>query len=298
MIPPMSEIVVRDATRADLAAIKKLLEASNQSGIEPITAVAEEKCFRPDASSDALTRLLYVDDSLEGLSTVSGRTLRMLAVHPRSREQGLGSRLLDDAERIIRAGRHPKVVVAAAAGNYLTPGVNRLDATTVTFLERRGYRSAGEDTVDMKVALSTPTPPPPLHPVPIRRCEHSDRERLYRFIADNFARAWAWEVDLAFSAGKPTCLVAERKREIVGFSGWELNNRGLGSFGPQGVVEHERGSGIGKRLLLDTLSEMSRAGHRMARIPWVSSVDYYRKSCGARVAAQYAQLSKSTEVAD
>src|SRR5438034_912056 len=80
--------------------------------------------------------------------------------------------------------------------------------------------------------------------------------------------------------------------EIAGFSTHEANNRGLGSFGPTGVRISARGRGLGRLLVAASLADLRRLGYHRAVIPWTAATEYYRKTCGARIAHQFVILRK------
>jgi predicted N-acetyltransferase YhbS len=92
----------------------------------------------------------------------------------------------------------------------------------------------------------------------------------------------------ASGASKPRAATfsAERDGEVVGFAAWDANNRGLGWFGPTGVVQSMRGRGLGRELLLATLSDMAER-YDQAVIPWTDALDFYAKSCGAKPAHRF-----------
>ena len=70
----------------------------------------------------------------------------------------------------------------------------------------------------------------------------------------------------------------------------DVNNRGLGFFGPTGVKTSLRGRGIGGRLVRASLTDLKRLGHRKAVIPWTDALDFYAKCCGAKPAHQFIAL--------
>src|SRR5258708_7302081 len=91
-------------------------------------------------------------DKLAGVAAVSGRWLRLLAVHPAARRRGAGGALLHEATarargwgaKMLRSGDQP--------GNYLAPGIDARDQTTIAWLERRGYVRAA-DYENLRVPL-------------------------------------------------------------------------------------------------------------------------------------------------
>lgn len=288
----MDGLTTRRAERRDEPLLSGVLERANASGIPATGTVIEEKLWGADAAAEPETIVVELSDTIAGFVTVSGSVIRLIAVDPERQGRGIGRRLLDLAMTRIATGSE-RVTVGGAAGNYLVPGVSTEDERTLEFFLQQGFTRDEEDAIDLIVSLPAPELSPSKGPVVVRRCDAQDRVRTLEFIEKRFARGWAWEVALGFDRDDPTCLIAIEEDRILGFSGWELNNRGLGTFGPQGVDPAARGRGIGRRLLLATLEQLAREGFPQARIPWVSSVEYYRKNCGARVAARYAQLSRA-----
>ena len=104
--------------------------------------VAEEKLFG-DAPVPSEATAALDDGRLIGLSVVSGRWLRVLAVAPDARGQGVGSALLAAAERRALMWGFSRLRAGDQPGNYLTPGVDARDTATLGWLERRGFQRVG-----------------------------------------------------------------------------------------------------------------------------------------------------------
>ena len=115
----------------------------------------------------------------------------------------------------------------------------------------------------------------------IRRAEPWDRFALRTFIEANFMPIWASEADMAFSGHPITGFVATMEGRIVGFAVYECSRRGF--FGPTGVREDLRGSGVGAALLLRCLEAMRDMGYAYAVIGGVGPQAFYEKACGAFV---------------
>jgi len=127
----------------------------------------------------------------------------------------------------------------------------------------------------------------------LRRVDGVD-ERLAAWIDLHFAPSW-W----SFEAGAGSAWVAERDGEIAGFAAFGA--RGLkfpwlrawrdrgdtGIFGPYGVAEAQRGSGIGEALLTAALCALRAAGYAFALIPAVA---------GERLIAAYVTRTRATVV--
>jgi len=115
----------------------------------------------------------------------------------------------------------------------------------------------------------------------IRRAEPWDRLRLREFVRSNFQELWAMEADRAFNHTPITCHLATHERSIVGFGVYESTRRGF--FGPTGVREDLRGSGLGAALLLACLESMREMGYGYAIIGGVGPAKFYEKVVGATI---------------
>jgi GNAT superfamily N-acetyltransferase len=264
------------ATRADLPRIAELFTRANDAPYD-FGIVAAEKCFGTGVSGDTEVR---VWGEFAGVSVTCGKSLRILAVDRTLREHGIGSALLRDAES--RGAR----IVAAEAGNYFTPGVAASDTTTVGFFLKRGYRETAH-TQNLVAGLGAGG-----GGVGVDRASIDDRERVLDFIGTEFGRIWRFEASRAFGNDPPTMFYVEAGGAIAGFAAHEANNRGLGSFGPTGVVRAQRGRGLGGRLLQASLADLHRLGYSRAVIPWTDAIDFYRKACGATVADRFLTLTR------
>ena len=117
--------------------------------------------------------------------------------------------------------------------------------------------------------------------VVIRRVLPHELGAVREFAGREFAESWADEISVGF-ANKPTSVfIALRDGHIVGFGAYECTHRGF--FGPTGVSESERGSGIGKALLFACLWGLREMGYAYAVIGAAGPVDFYAKSIGATV---------------
>ena len=265
--------MIRGVSFADLAALRELFARGNEAPYE-LVRVAEEKCFGPGVSGAPVVRV-YGD--FQGAVVTCGKYVRVLVVDRRFRGRGIGSALLADAEA-RGAG-----VIGAEAGNYFLPGVLEEHAG---FFRKRGYGQTAE-TWNLQVELAG-------HPVAgsSRRATQADRERVLTFIGEHFGRIWRFEAAKAFEDELPRIFITEDDGELTGFAAHDVNNRGLGWFGPTGVAESMRGRGLGCALLLASLADLRRLGHARAVIPWTDALDFYRKCCGAEAAHRFIAFAK------
>ena len=115
--------------------------------------------------------------------------------------------------------------------------------------------------------------------VVIRRVLPHEMSRLRSFVQEHFSVAWADEVSVGL-ANKPTSVfIALRDGRIVGFGAYEVTHRAF--FGPTGVAESERGSGIGKALLIACLWGLREMGYAYGIIGAAGPIEFYAKTVGA-----------------
>lgn len=264
--------MIHTATRADLPRIVELFANANDAPYD-LAAVAEEKCFGAGVRGDPIVSFVR---NFAGVSVTCGKSLRILAVDRSQRRHGIGSALLRDAE--LRGAR----IIAAEAGNYFTPGLVMSDTATIEFFTKRGYRDTA-NTYNL-IAINLPVE----IPQDVMRITQQTRDRVLTFIEKEFGRIWRFE---ASNAGDNLFYV-EVDGQIAGFAAHDANNRGLGFFGPTGVARAHRGRGLGGRLLAASLADLRRLGYERAVIPWTDALDFYRKACGATVAARFVTLAR------
>ena len=267
--------MIRTATLADLDRLRALLARANDAPYD-LGAVAEEKCFGDGLAGAPRVR---VHGDFDGVAVSCGRHLRILAVAPEARRRGIGSALLADAEA------RGVSIVAAEAGNYFTPGVWEGDRAAVAFFGARGYvekaatwnlyarLSGGQGSTGAEVRRATPDEAP----------------RVLAFIEEHFGRIWRFEAARAFDFDPARIFVTN---DLSGFAVHDVNNRGLGFFGPTGVVPAMRGRGLGCALLRASLADLARLGYERAVIPWTDALDFYRKCCGAEPAHRFLTFAR------
>lgn len=260
--------MLRRAAPADLPAIVSLLTASNDEPYD-LAPAAAEKIGGRGIDGDPVVTVHETGRVIDGVAVSCGPFIRLLAVARGSRRRGIGSSLLGSG-----------TVAAAEPGNYFTPGVS--DPGTIAFLEACGFVAAGE-TWNLHATLSTPAAGTRVDAV--RSSRDGRRSEVLAFIEREFGRIWAFE-----AARAETIFFVEQEGEIAGFSTQEANNRGLGTFGPTGVVSKFRRRGIGALLLAASLDELRRQGYDRAVIPWTDSLEFYARACGARPAHRFTRF--------
>src|SRR3712207_5867951 len=115
--------------------------------------------------------------------------------------------------------------------------------------------------------------------VEVRRARPFESGAVGEFVRQNFSRAWADEISVGYANKPCTVFVATRARALVGFAAYECTARGF--FGPTGVVEGERGRGVGRALLLASLWGLREMGYVYGVIGGVGPADFYARAVGA-----------------
>ena len=115
----------------------------------------------------------------------------------------------------------------------------------------------------------------------IRRAHPFESEPIREFIAKNFSGGWADEVMPCYARQPISLYIAIRSGKVIGFGAYEATRRNF--FGPTGVLESERGSGIGRALLLACMHGLRDMGYAYAIIGGVGPIPFYEKAVGATV---------------
>jgi GNAT superfamily N-acetyltransferase len=129
--------------------------------------------------------------------------------------------------------------------------------------------------------LKLPARAPSIEGVNVRRAQPFEITPVREFIKTNFSIAWADEISVGFANKPVSVFIATRDRRIIGFAGHECTRRAF--FGPTGVDERERGHGIGKALLLESLWGLRELGYVYGIIGAAGPVEFYQQTVGAIV---------------
>ena len=117
--------------------------------------------------------------------------------------------------------------------------------------------------------------------VSIRRAQPFEITPVRKFIAENFSVAWADEISVGFANKPVSVVIATRQGRVIGFAGYECTRKAF--FGPTGVIESERGRGIGTALLIASFWGLRELGYVYAIIGGAGPVKFYQDAVGAIV---------------
>jgi len=267
-------------------------------------ALLNEKIFEDKDFSTDLTLCLYSKDILSGFGMAVLREggigyIKLLAVEKGLRRRGLGRAIYNLLERRLKAGVCRLIRIYNSSPNYLLPGISPELTPAVFFLKHLGFVKYAE-TCNMKVDLTDEFFPVESEikkleskGISIRKAQPSDLTELTLFLEEDFP-AWISEAEEMFSGVESTVFIVKKEKRIIGFAGYDANNKGMGWFGPMGVEERYRGSGIGSVLLKICLNDMRKKYNR-AIIPWVSSPEFYIRAVDARIERTFWQFEKRVQ---
>lgn len=109
-----------------------------------------------------------------------------------------------------------------------------------------------------------------------------DKTRICDFVSENFDEicpGWVDECASSLYRQPSSCFIAIKERKIAGFACHDATAKGM--VGPIGVAKACRRQGIAKVLLNKCFEAMKMEGYAYAIIGWVSSIEFYEKTCGA-----------------
>lgn len=109
----------------------------------------------------------------------------------------------------------------------------------------------------------------------IRRAMAYEKQQVVDWVQQHFGPRWASECDVTFGQHPFSCHIATAHSQIVGFACFDSTCKGL--FGPLGVAESARSSGIGAALLLTSLHAMAESGYAYAVIGGAESKAFYAR---------------------
>lgn len=113
----------------------------------------------------------------------------------------------------------------------------------------------------------------------IRRCNPYEAHILEDWVGRNFSPKWVSECRIAMAHSPAGCIIATRQQRIIGFACFDVTARGF--IGPMGVGDDERGSGIGRALLITAAEQLRALGYAYGIIGGAGPCAFYEHCVGA-----------------
>lgn len=260
----------------------------------PVEAISPEKFARYvllDGSFDAGAALVAkVGPTVAGFVYGPARTpgidaedarrgyITLLAVDERFRRQGLATRLVESAERSLRARGRSVALVSPYGPAYFTPGIDvAAYPHAVALFAKLGYTEVYRP-ISMRVDLAAVVEPPWVHDKRRALTTAGGKVETYRveftrpildFARREFGIDWhdvyrQTMLEIVRGSASPGRIsVAHCDGTVLGISHFDGER-----FGPIGVAASARSRGIGHLLMFETLRQQASTGHRAAWFLW------------------------------
>lgn len=276
--------MIRALQEKDEPALLELLQRSLR--FEALTA----PLLREKVHEDPGTSLVWDEGRLLGFCHgVPRGSIKLIAVDPEHRRRGIGSELLQAVERSLCAR---KLRAIESVPNYLLPGLDVRYTEAILFFEKHGYQKFGECyNLCCELAGRDFARPAP-EGFEVRRATPEDRPVVMELLQQHFA-PWQAEVEVMMGNHPISLHLAFSGPELLGFAGYDANNRGTGWFGPMGTNPEHRGAGLGGVLLARCLQDFQAQGLERCTIPWVGPFRFYARACGAFIERVFWRYEKS-----
>lgn len=290
MMPAQSDREIRAFRAGQLADIVDLWNRCLPA--DPITPRRFRNLVLLDPNFDpAGLRLSYCNDRLVGAVYAVRRSVPMLGtdiepdsgwivfffVDPDFRGRGIGRDLLDDALHWLDRAQ---VDFSPYTPNYVLPGLDA-DAypAAAKLLAELGFTTLYE-AVAMHRSLDGYEIPGRIRQhitalsdkgYALRTANDDDLVDLIPLARDHFNSDWSRAIRESVGAGMPLdriVLVREPTQRLVGWAMFGTYEDVIDRFGPFGVLEECRGTGLGKALLYETMAAMRAQGAHSAWFLW------------------------------
>ncbi|ROR73883.1 GNAT family N-acetyltransferase [Bogoriella caseilytica] len=280
----------RSYRSGDLAGILTVLDqAMPEEGISEetfATTVLLDGNFDPAGLvivelDDTIVGFLYATSAQRGmLPQPDHGYLTIAAVAPAHQRQGIGSELLHRAMTHLRDRGAARVTIAGYPQGYFVPGIDPVAYSTARALASgHGFEQIGSATA-MHRALQGYAIPEEVRALIRRRMDDGyvfaaagwdDLSEVLTFAERTLAPDWGNAVREAVLASRQPSrirLVRSPEGTVAGFATYATYGGVRERFGPFGVDPQQRGTGLGKALLHQTLRQMHDEGASRAWFLW------------------------------
>jgi GNAT superfamily N-acetyltransferase len=225
-------------------------------------------------------------------------------VHPDYRGRGIGARLLTEALDFLRAAGRSRVEFAPYTPYYVLPGIDEVTYPAgFALLRKLGFSTLYSPVAMDRSLVGYATP---ADVIALRRKREAegyafrtpgpgDLPDLVAFAAHEFAPDWGEAIRDSLHRGTPldrfiVALETQHQDRIVGFSTYGAYQGVRERFGPFGVEAAQRGTGLGKILLHETMTRMRAEGLHASWFLWTgeeSPAGHLYKAAGYEVTRQF-----------
>lgn len=263
--------------------LKEIVSCWNRSLIyDPITEERFMQEVELDENFDSDLALVAVfDDKVVGFSLGIRRKYPYLTrglesergwisaffVDPEYKNEGIGTKLLEEEENRLICSGSKTITMCAYSPNYFAPGINVEYKDGVKFFEKHGYPrgeteySMARDLYSYSIPENTLAHKAELGKEGITFKMFSDvyEESLLALTSKEFGAGWTLNVlnALRKKEAQDTIVLAVKDNDVIGYCMRKIDGRD-GRFGPIGVSDKYRDSGIGGVLLDLQMREMQK----------------------------------------
>lgn len=237
--------------------------------------------------------------------------IQVLLVDSAYRNQGIGSALLEKAEKALKTKGVKLIKIGADPWHYF-PGIPQEYGTVQKWFESKGYSSSGQEHDLLgQYDSSEKALLPQRNGVTFTLLKEHEKEQLLAFLKRCFPGRWEYEAMKYFQKGGTgrEFVVLKRGHDIIGFCRinderspfiaqnvyWTpLFKAELGGIGPLGVDRAERKKGYGIAIVEAAITYLRERDIQQIVIDWTGLVDFYGK-LGYGVWKSYEKYAKKLE---
>jgi ribosomal protein S18 acetylase RimI-like enzyme len=267
----MINITDNKPDRGDLAAI--------YNAAMPFYHIDDEARFAEKyALEDCSSLSAYNDGMLIGFALLCKNELVLICVLPSFQRRGVGSKLLCEAEKRIKAAGFDSIKIGGSISAL--QGVPELYCGKA-FFEKNGYE-ADWLTVNMAMdlqdfSLDKLNLPPIESNIVFRMATEADKDALLLAVKENTDFWYSIYIDTPMDE----VMLALCDAEILGYLQVNPGDRYFvkpgGQLGCVGVTKTARRRGVGRRLVAEGMLRLKAMGEQSVELLYIELVDWYRR---------------------
>jgi GNAT superfamily N-acetyltransferase len=243
-------------------------------------------CIRKEDTKELLGAIICKESEETNSELPNYAWITALFIKPKYQNRGYGRRLYRAAEKALKKIAISKIYVGQDYHNLFS-GIPAPDDQKLAFFQNLGFIINSENHYDLASEITYNVQIDRFDTSPFEgrftaeALKLSDKQRLYRFLDDEFPGRWKEQVeDYLENSGDPEEIIVLKDRkdqEIRGFCKIHVNVDGTGGLGPIGIAKSIRGNQVGDFILQQSLLHLrSRRGKNIG-IDWTILKDYYGK---------------------